>query len=550
MTGPFDWLLPQGARNPNDPMAWLMANQQQPAGLVPDETDTGAEDIWTPTAASPRHAPLPASKPEEFPDYGAAGEATQPVNDMPEMPRSGGGAWANWVQQPGAREFLISTGLQLMTGGWGNTMSQVGQALGNGFSAMSNAQQAAAREEQQALAPEPAPRRSGRRRRSRYVDEEPPVGGTYPTRRSRGVRTAGAGLEDRQMQATREFLDSNPSPEQWEQQNGPGGLIPAVFGGPQDYRQRAQLLQFVQDRQAQAPAPGGAPAERPAELNPENLRGATWEQLIQMGASTSQGARAAFQEEAARRLGKGYEYFVNEKGEVARRRTALAPRTDQDPRNPISTPQMERQIQQLRRAFSVLVGTTNEQGELRPGEGSWMAQRGVAQVPLVGQYIAPATSEALRAVQHSIAQLTYGLSGRQVGQREQQMLMDLFRIENTDSRETMAFKLNEAYVLYNSMLQARKGGASDAQIAEMFNSALARASAEIKGGVSPGAARGPANIQANEPAVPPAPPTGVQPPIAPQGAQPGAAPQGLPPGWRQEGDEWVAPDGTRIRRSQ
>ena len=43
-----------------------------------------------------------------------------------------GGTWSNWLSEPGNRSLLIGMGLQLMVPQWGNPMSQLGQALGNG----------------------------------------------------------------------------------------------------------------------------------------------------------------------------------------------------------------------------------------------------------------------------------------------------------------------------------------------------------------------------------------------------------------------------------
>lgn len=42
------------------------------------------------------------------------------------------GSWSDFVKDPVMRSALVSTGLQLMAGGWGNPMQQLGVALGHG----------------------------------------------------------------------------------------------------------------------------------------------------------------------------------------------------------------------------------------------------------------------------------------------------------------------------------------------------------------------------------------------------------------------------------
>ena len=68
--------------------------------------------------------------------------AGQPVPSQ--APPSG---WAATLQTPEMRAMLISTGLQLMTGGWGNGVQQLGVALGKGAGAMQDTE--AARLEQE-----------------------------------------------------------------------------------------------------------------------------------------------------------------------------------------------------------------------------------------------------------------------------------------------------------------------------------------------------------------------------------------------------------------
>lgn len=308
MASPFDWLLPDQGRRTN-PMAWVMANQQQPEGLVPDDLSMDemgfSMDAGKPHTVSNAVPSMPAD-----PTPAPPGQPMQPTNQMPTMPKSGGGQWESYVQQPGVREFLISTGLQLMASG------NIGQALAHGITDMSNAQRDA-QMQQMGLSPDGrgaqdvADARSGRRR-SR--------GGRVA--RGTGIRLTPAqrgasAFEDRQAQAVAEFIQSNPTPEQWAQANQPGGLIPAVFGGPQDQANARALLVQVQDR---ATAPGGPGSRMPQTGSRRDSRDTpSGEELIGMLQSSNPGLRAEGQAWARRLYGSagpGKQWGFNEQGQL------------------------------------------------------------------------------------------------------------------------------------------------------------------------------------------------------------------------------------------
>lgn len=46
-------------------------------------------------------------------------------------------SWGEWLRTPENRAFLLQAGAQLMTGGWGSPVQQLGQAIGQGASAQS-----------------------------------------------------------------------------------------------------------------------------------------------------------------------------------------------------------------------------------------------------------------------------------------------------------------------------------------------------------------------------------------------------------------------------
>ena len=140
MTNPLSWLLPQPLK-PDNPQAWLMANTRQPGGLVPnDDTSpnmpTASRDAGSGTSPNVE-AGTSVQGPAQLPGFldptklagQAEPQAQQPVNQMESMSKTGGGKWASWIEQPGSREFLISTGLQLMAGGWGNVGQQAAQEV-------------------------------------------------------------------------------------------------------------------------------------------------------------------------------------------------------------------------------------------------------------------------------------------------------------------------------------------------------------------------------------------------------------------------------------
>lgn len=511
------WLMPFMQRQPAQQP---QTQEPNPFEVLPrdttveDETDP-LNDFWSSSRATQPAPPAIGQQPgpDNGPDTGP--EPTNPANQVPSGGQSGG--WAGFLQDPSNRAFMLNMGLQLMSGGWGNFSQQLAQGLAAGFQG--------GRAEETGLPLEPAASaRPGRRPaqtpgRRVGADTQPLVRAPISP----------------QMQAASEFIQSNPTPEQWEEQNQPNGIVYAAFGGPKPYEQRNDLLHLVQNPPTDQRAPSVMPAGR-------DLRELSWEDLIVLGSSRNPADRAAFQQEASRRNGRGYEYFIGPSGNVERRRTPLAARSDQDPRNPISTPQMERQIQQLRRAFGVLVGSTDEQGLLTGRGGSSMVGRGIAQLP-GGTWANPETAEAFAAAQHAIMQLTYGLSGRAIGQSEQRRLIEIFTPHWNDTQEMIAFRLNEAYVLYQSMLRARTSGAPERQLGELFQSELARADQRlqeqdllVRQGRG-GPIRGPANIQLNEPAVPGQTPPAAAPPA------PTPAPTGAPGSTRDNPLDVTSPEG-------
>lgn len=82
----------------------------------------------------------------QFPQQGAE-QALQAPEQAPAVqalaaPQAAGG-WGQYLSDPANRAFMISAGLQMATGGWGNTGQQIAAALGKGAEAASGTQQVA-----------------------------------------------------------------------------------------------------------------------------------------------------------------------------------------------------------------------------------------------------------------------------------------------------------------------------------------------------------------------------------------------------------------------
>lgn len=340
MAGPLDWLMPQPQR-PVDPRALALANTPQGSGgLVPP--DQMREQFWMPDAAGTQD--LVETSTGTWPRWAAqafAGESgtvgpdpapRNPTNVMPEMPTAGGGKWASWIEQPGNREFLISMGLQMMTGG-----GDLARSLSHGFQAMAGSQQMAAREEARAARDMARPggrsrRFPGRTRRNAVsagedtgLPERPRTGryggfSQRPVSSPAQTRTEDAAdaQERRALDAASEFLQSNPTPEAWQQQNLPGGLIPAVFGGPVEYERRSELLQLTQDRQ-QRSAPTGQRSGGDTIMLGRGSGGReiTGAELVEMLGSTDPARQAEAQAYARRAWGTpgvGHRWGVDQQG--------------------------------------------------------------------------------------------------------------------------------------------------------------------------------------------------------------------------------------------
>lgn len=243
-------------------------------------------------------------------------------------------------------------------------------------------------------------------------------------------------------------LGDSPSEEAWNQANQPGGIIQQIAGRLVPFSEAPSLVQQVQSRRR---------AIVPSE-----------DELSALGLNPAQ-LSTLRRRAALRNLlgspGPGYNWDIDENGRVQRIQEGR-----EDPRNPVSTEQIQFNIEQLRDAFTLLAGTTNAQGRLDTRGTSGPTTRMLSQAPIVGGYIAPATNEAFRAAEHAALNLSYALSGRTIGQVEQGRILELFVPKAGESPEISAFKLDAAMNLFNRLLRAR--GRPAPERAQMFDSEL------------------------------------------------------------------------------
>jgi hypothetical protein len=281
------------------------------------------------------------------------------------------------------------------------------------------------------------------RSRARALDAE--------TRRVQEQRRLYNQFEDR--------LGTNPTPELWEQESQPGGILHALFPAGQipPFSEAPRIIQQVQTRRSQLPIP-------------------SQDELAELGLNPAQ-VQSARTQAALRRLfgsaGPGYYWQIDESGRVRRVQEGR-----EDARNPISTPQIEFNLEQLRDVRALLAGTVNAQGRLDTRGTSGPIARGASQIPLIGGYLAPATNEAFQAAQHAALNLSYALSGRQIGQIEQGRILDMFVPKPADSPEISAFKLNAAVGLFERLLEAR--GRPPSERAAIFDSELVRQARNLR----------------------------------------------------------------------
>lgn len=159
------------------------------------------------------------------------------------------GQWDSWLAQPENRNAMLSAGLQLMTGGWGNTTQQIAQAIGAGAESAGRTQQIQKTEEQEEerFAASQGNQAANRAQRERLQSERISAA---DRRQSRSLATRQGGANStqavterqvlvellRQQQKTREQIaDVATSPEDKQR-------LQEQLLGPSELRQRAKEI--------------------------------------------------------------------------------------------------------------------------------------------------------------------------------------------------------------------------------------------------------------------------------------------------------------------
>lgn len=245
------------------------------------------------------------------------------------------------------------------------------------------------------------------------------------------------------------FIDrfgNNPSEADWEAENRQGGLIPAVFGRMVPFDERETAVRQVQAQRDQAQTGGEEPSS-------EELRAA--------------GVRP---EDAARR----------------RQQTVLRWMYGDPPKNHRWRPdgtaepipgygtQGERQAQTtatqglaMLEEAEKLLGNTGTLEHLA-GDRWFTRPDGTGGFGGFGE-----AGRGYRAARGAITNLVFALSGKQVSNAERQNFMDIYSPMSTDSRETQQWKLQQVRNFFQAVVNARRNGADDDAVGEMFRRAAA-----------------------------------------------------------------------------
>ena len=258
-------------------------------------------------------------------------------------------------------------------------------------------------------------------------------------------------------------------PEKWKQEDydresREGGLIHTAFGGTKipEFADRERFLHYAQARKE--------------AQNDEELK-----LIDQLGPNaTADTAKWVRQQQTLTKMmgkapEKGFEWAVEPDGKVKQQKLADSNRPGEIP-----IPQLEMQRDGLEDAFRVLVGTRNPDGTLRK-DGPAALTRFMSNTDTGNFFnLNPKIKEAYQRIEHAALTASYALSGKQVGQQEQQNIKRIFSpAPFVDGPEIHAFKINELHSLYNRLLEAKKAGKTESSRAKLFDSEVARASREL-----------------------------------------------------------------------
>jgi len=158
------------------------------------------------------------------------------------------------------------------------------------------------------------------------------------------------------------------------------------------------------------------------------------------------------------------------------------PLGEKNARGEMSSEMLNYQMGRLEQSFRVLVGTAKPDGSLNyDGRAAGMTggiNKALSQA--TNGYINPEINQSYRAAMHASLNLAYALSGMNVNKSEMENILDMYNPRPADSTEIAAFKISAARDLYRMLYAKKVGGASDAERAKLFISALDRTAAALQ----------------------------------------------------------------------
>lgn len=219
---------------------------------------------------------------------------------------------------------------------------------------------------------------------------------------------------------TYDRLSRAQTPEAWDRENGPGGIIPARFGGPVPFERRGEILRQVQDRRSAAPD----------EIEMMDL-GFTPGEIRNMKRQRVMDA------------------YKMPKDTAAERNSEIIAKTG---------------LKNLDDAEKLL----NDASLFgRIAGDRWTIPGTKTQVGGFGD-----AGRGFKAAEMALTELNFALSGKSVSNAEREAFARLYMPSSADSKEMRDFKLGKVRQYFNTVLAARKKGASDEQIGEMYRGFL------------------------------------------------------------------------------
>jgi hypothetical protein len=175
---------------------------------------------------------------------------------------------------------------------------------------------------------------------------------------------------------------------------------------------------------------------------------------------------------------KGHIWAFNDQGALYQKKVK-----ESDDKGTLPTAQLEFNLQNLKKSADVIVGRQDPTTGKYTGGAGTLGSMAAQFKPFgvnIGSYVNSGTAEAYEAVRHAAMTVTYALSGKQIGQKEQQTILEMFMPTATESTEMKAFKIDALHGLYERLLEAKKAGITDKARAKLFDTELEKAARRMQ----------------------------------------------------------------------